>query len=144
MRRECILGVLAANPKCPLCRRQLAPAEVRTGVTAAEADAAEAEAEAAEAAAAQADAGKGKAPVEEEEEGGAAVPPAEPTYVSESKLRALLKELRAMRRADPTAKALVFSQVGFKRGQSGQNNPPAFPNQAPTNQKMHSPRGRST
>jgi hypothetical protein len=106
--------VLAANPKCPLCRRQLAPAEVRTGVTAAEADAAEAEAEAAEAAAAQAAAGKGKAPVEEEE-GGAPPPPAEPTYVSESKLRALLKELRAMRRADPTAKALVFSQVGRRR-----------------------------
>ncbi len=34
-----------------------------------------------------------------------------PLLTSESKLRALLRELNAMRDADPTAKALIFSQV---------------------------------
>ena len=40
-------------------------------------------------------------------EGGGAAAPGDGAQVSESKLQALLKELRAMRRADPTAKALM-------------------------------------
>ena len=82
--RECILGVIATNPKCPLCRRTIVAPDLRQGVTAAEADAEEA---AAEAAAAAAEGGKG-------EEGAAEAPPAEQVFVSESKLQALLKEVR--------------------------------------------------
>ncbi|GAB4812994.1 hypothetical protein N2152v2_000040 [Parachlorella kessleri] len=90
--RECILGVVnqSATPKCPLCRAQLAAEQLKLGVTAAEAAAA--------------------AAPPEEEEAAEAPAPAEPAINSESKLQALLKELRAMRRADPSAKALVFSQ----------------------------------
>ncbi|KAI7843193.1 hypothetical protein COHA_003176 [Chlorella ohadii] len=112
--RECILGVLGMNAKCPLCRRELAMNQLRQGITAAEADEEEAAAEAAAAAAAAAAAGEqrkgdGEAAAEGRE-GGDEQPPAEQAFVSESKLQALLKELRAMRRADPTAKALIFSQ----------------------------------
>ncbi len=96
--RECILGVLSAHAKCPLCRRSITAAELRHGITAAEADEEEAAAEAAAAAAAAAAADKGKAPMkgsDDEEEQQANAPPAEPVYVSESKLQALLKEVGA-------------------------------------------------
>lgn len=83
--RECILGVIATNPKCPLCRRAITAPDLRQGVTAAEADAEEAEAEAA---AAAAKGGEGEA-------GAGEAPPAEQAFVSESKLQALLKEVRA-------------------------------------------------
>lgn len=86
--------MLAANAKCPLCRRDITAADLRHGITAAEAD----EEEAAAAAAAAAAGDKGKAPVGEGggKEAGPepAVPHAEPVYVSESKLQALLKEVR--------------------------------------------------
>jgi hypothetical protein len=120
--RECIMGVLAANPKCPLCRRCLNAGELRLGITAAEADAEEAAAEAAAAASAAAAAAAAAGGAGEAAAGGGggggeageqapAVPPAEAALVSDSKLQALLKELRHMRRANPQAKALIFSQV---------------------------------
>ncbi|KAI3434920.1 hypothetical protein D9Q98_002974 [Chlorella vulgaris] len=119
--RECIMGVLAANPKCPLCRRCLNAGELRLGITAAEADAEEAAAEAAAAASAAAAAAAAAGGAGEAAAGGGggggeageqapAVPPAEAALVSDSKLQALLKELRHMRRANPQAKALIFSQ----------------------------------
>ena len=91
--RECLLSSLPANAaaaRCPTCDKAV------------------------DASALQAQAAEG----EEEEEGGAgpsargrackAPPPV--ALRSESKLRALLRELEAMREADPSAKALVFSQ----------------------------------
>lgn len=78
LHRECILGVIAANPKCPLCRAALSAAELRVGVTAGEAAAAAAPAD-------------GGAEGEGEASGAAQQP--EPVVVSESKLQALLKEV---------------------------------------------------
>jgi hypothetical protein len=94
--KECILSALSqVNARCPLCRGSQLPAQLRAGVTAAEA---------AEAA--------GELPSQEAE--AAAVEAAYTVPVGgvlcESKLHALLLKLREMRRADPSAKALVFSQ----------------------------------
>ena len=161
--RECILGVLAAQPRCPLCRRDIgvhqvrrrgggrtrcwgfgalgsparslhagaataAPArpphptrapsaraptpQLRQGVTAAEAEEEEERKRRGAAAAAggvKAEDGEGACGAcgGEGGEGGGAAAPGDGAQVSESKLQALLKELRAMRRADPTAKALM-------------------------------------
>ena len=105
--------MLAAKPKCPLCRRDIQMHELRNGITAAEADTEEAAAEAAAADAAAAAAaaaagpeetgkGKGQAAAgegdeDEEREGGEGAVPAaaEGVHVSESKLVALLKEVGA-------------------------------------------------
>lgn len=77
--------MIAANPKCPLCRRAITAPDLRQGITAADADAQEVAAEAAAAAALGAKSG------ELEEGTGEA---AEQVVVSESKLQALLKEVR--------------------------------------------------
>eukprot|EP00887_Chlorella_sp_A99_P003475 scaffold7.g3475.t1 len=111
--RECIVGVLQANSKCPLCRAVLAANQLRAGVTAAEAAAAAAEAAAKAAAeakkASQQEGGEKEAEGAAEE--GAADGEQPPGGLqSESNLQALLKELRAMRRRDSSAKALIFSQ----------------------------------
>jgi SWI/SNF-related matrix-associated actin-dependent regulator of chromatin subfamily A3 len=128
--RECILGAVGVAPRCPLCRGALAPAALRAGVTAAEAaaaaaavpgspdeprgarvapdEAAEGDADApadAAAGAAAGDAGAAAAATALEAAAAAAG-----GIVADSKLRALVRELRRMRAADPTAKALVFSQ----------------------------------
>ncbi|KAK9808795.1 hypothetical protein WJX72_003802 [[Myrmecia] bisecta] len=87
--RECISGMLEAAAKCPLCRSTLRAGELTEGVT-----------EAAPAAAAD----------EEEEAAGGLPDPVNIQGTSESKLQALLRELRAMRAEDESAKALVFSQ----------------------------------
>ena len=110
--KGCIVGALQqVNYRCPLCRNVQRQNQLRGGITAA--DAAEREAErkaelgvvdvAAEAAAAAA-----AARVAEQEAAIAAT--AGRGVISESKLAALLKSLRDMRRQDPSAKALIFSQ----------------------------------
>lgn len=84
------------TPPAPQCRRDLAMHQLRQGITAAEADEEEAAAEAAAAAAAAAAAGeqpKGEGSAEGRG-GGDEQPPAEQAFVSESKLQALLKEVR--------------------------------------------------
>ncbi|PSC76011.1 helicase-like transcription factor isoform B [Micractinium conductrix] len=109
--RECIMGLVqSVNSKCPLCRRNITAFELRQGITAAEADAEEASKEAGDGlGAGSAGAGGAGASGAAGGEGGEA-PAQGGVLASESKLQALLKELRAMRRADPTAKALIFSQ----------------------------------
>jgi len=93
--KECILGALQVKGLCPLCRREQTAADIRIGVLAAEAQEAGEPAEDA------------AGPSSGEAAGGVDVGAG---LVADSKLQALLKELRKMRRSDPTAKALIFSQ----------------------------------
>lgn len=79
---------------CPSCRAPVTLALLRKGVAPEEQQAQQAAAEAAEAAA--------------EAVALAGAPPG--SVACESKLRVLMAELRAMRQADPTSKALVFTQ----------------------------------
>ena len=79
--RECLMGALARSPSCPTCARPVKEAELHLAPAAKQEAAADGN------------------PGHQEE-----VPPCE------SKLKALVAELRAMRAKDPGAKALVFSQ----------------------------------
>ncbi|KAK9824040.1 hypothetical protein WJX72_007212 [[Myrmecia] bisecta] len=85
--RECISGLLDATAKCPLCRTTLRAGELVEGVNEA-----------------------APAVEEDEEAAGGSGSQSSVQGTSESKLRALLRELRAMWEEDETAKALVFSQ----------------------------------
>ncbi|KAL4518653.1 hypothetical protein Ndes2437B_g00741 [Nannochloris sp. 'desiccata'] len=109
--KACIVNVLQSiHSRCPLCRGPQRVNQLRCGITAAEAaerSAAENEDSNAELAASQAAAADAAAALAERE---AAIISIGDGVISESKLAALLKSLRAMRRADPTAKALIFSQ----------------------------------
>lgn len=98
--------MLATNRHCPLCRSDVDPLTLRAPTAAALA--------AAQAARNGGGAdGSGSEGQEEADpfEGGAAA--------CDSKLRALLRELRRMRAADPSSKALVFSQVRRARRMGG-------------------------
>lgn len=94
--QECILGCLSTKPSCPLCRGPVTPAALQFGVTRSQAAV-----EAAKAA---------------EEAAGPSTSTSTPSASSsagfqcESKLKALVRELRRMRATDPSAKALIFSQ----------------------------------
>jgi len=98
--RECIFGVLQAarswggstSASCPMCRRHVDEGELAAGCLA--------KVEPGPQLAARAVNGDSSAPCS------ASVP----KVPFESKLKALVNELRAMRSHDPTAKALVFSQ----------------------------------
>ncbi|GAX72705.1 hypothetical protein CEUSTIGMA_g161.t1 [Chlamydomonas eustigma] len=96
--RECIIGWLDSKTNCALCRAPLTGATLRAGVMPGQRVTADSRVgvDGEEGAAAAA------AAAVEEEEG--------PAEMCESKLRALLVELRKMRAADASAKALVFSQ----------------------------------
>lgn len=85
--RECIVGALerACGATCPLCRAAVDVSALQPGVAAAET-------------------------VAEPAAAGAAEPGAAPVVACDSKLRALVAELHAMRARDGGAKALVFSQ----------------------------------
>ncbi|KAG2441423.1 hypothetical protein HYH02_010011 [Chlamydomonas schloesseri] len=107
--RECITGWLNQSPhhSCPACRQTISVASLRRGVvppakpppTAAEADKAKGGA-----------AGGSSEGDDEDTDGEGGRARDDGCVPCESKLRALLAELRAMREADPTAKALVFTQ----------------------------------
>ena len=100
--KECILGALAANGHCPLCRGGVAPEALRAPAAAAVAAAA-----AAAAAAAGGSGPGGTSAAGVDGAGGAAGGGIGGGPVAcESKLNALLRELRAMRRRDPTSKAV--------------------------------------
>jgi hypothetical protein len=106
--KACIINVLQVQSRCPLCRGPQRISQLRCGITAAEAEertAAENEENGDEAPASQAAAAADRLAERE-----AAIVSTANGVISESKLAALLKSLRAMRRADPTAKALIFSQ----------------------------------
>ena len=113
--KMCIIGALQmSNARCPLCRATQRAQQLKCGITAAEAEERAAEKNATSAngeedrlAAAVSAEAAALARVEERE---AAIAASSQGVISESKLVALLKELRAMRRSDPTAKALIFSQ----------------------------------
>jgi superfamily II DNA/RNA helicase len=111
--KVCIINVLQSSAaRCPLCRGPQRVNQLRCGITASEAAerlAAENEDNDAELAASQAAAADVAAATALAEREAAIVSTAN-GVISESKLAALLKSLRAMRRADPTAKALIFSQ----------------------------------
>lgn len=107
--KACIVNVLRSiNPRCPLCRSSQRVNQLRCGITASEAAerlAAENENNIAELAAGTAAAAAEELAVREAE-----IVSIGDGVISESKLAALLKSLRQMRRADRTAKALIFSQ----------------------------------
>ncbi|KAG1670539.1 hypothetical protein FOA52_015404 [Chlamydomonas sp. UWO 241] len=90
--RECISGWLSTKDTCTLCRKPLTIPQLKSGVM------------------------PGYEPPKVDEDGNGDAGPsdgaeeAEPSHKCESKLRALLFELRIMRESDSTAKALVFSQ----------------------------------
>ncbi len=98
--RECCLGVLATNRHCPLCRRDVAESQLRAPSAAAVAAAAAK----AGVGAAAGDAGASGSGGGGGGDGGSGIE--DGPVACESKLRALLRELRAMRRRDPSSKAV--------------------------------------
>lgn len=85
--RECITSWLDQKDTCSLCRTKITVGKLRRGVM------------------------PGYQPPAEGDEADDSAGPSEPViHNCESKLQALLSELRMMRSADATAKALVFSQ----------------------------------
>ena len=109
--KACIVNVLQTmQSRCPLCRGILRVNQLRCGITAAEAAERNVENEDTDAAQIASQTAADAAAAAKLAEREAAIVSIGDGLISESKLAALLKSLRAMRRADPSAKALIFSQ----------------------------------
>jgi len=105
--KECCLSVLATNPHCPLCRRDVSESQLRAPSAKAVAAAAEARGGGGSGSGSNDGGASGSGSGEGAEAGGAAAAAGFIGPVAcESKLRALLRELRAMRRKDPSSKAV--------------------------------------
>ncbi len=105
--KDCLLGAMPAKAsaaRCPECKKPVDAAWLMREAAAAAADAAGA------ASAAGAAGASGAGPATAKAAAKPKPPPAPIVLRCESKLRVLLSELKAMREADETAKALVFSQ----------------------------------
>lgn len=96
-RRECLLGALQANPKCPLCRNSQMVADLRAGITAAET--AELPALAALDAPSMPEGQGSGGEVAAGRQAGAAPAAEDQAIVADSKLKALLKEVSVWMRA---------------------------------------------